>query len=783
MTTEKSTILKNYPMLITLETSSIIINQMKNCICKIKTENGEGTGFFCAIKKGEKLIHVLITTSILINDVILNKNIELTITINNIEEKTILLKGNKNIYASNNYDITIIEIRPDENINYFLEVDEDFLSKFPSFDEEDGNIYILHYPIIEKEQKASVSYGKLDSISDGKLNYFCHTKQGSLGSPILKSSSNKVIGIHINNHLDTDQGLLLQETINEYLSNYVEMGEFGIDDENNGNVDYEKTKIGPETNKNNEKVFSEIQVGPELAENQFNNDERNHLNNDNDENQFIGGKMTFYQNDNINANNIFNNINEKIYINKPNNINDDNNIINNENNGKDKEKQKINDSQFQVNNLDYFDNNQINLQNNIMIKNNNNNFKQKFSSQSYNNNIYSLNKNIDNSNNNNINNIHQMKYSCPFSNKQMDNIPENNQENSRNSMISPNIKNENYSFTRYKKATTTGLKNLGNTSYLNSVLQILGSIRPFASYFLNPTNINRINSNKDICPLPYLISRLYYHLYPYPEKPEREIYQPSLIKKILDNLKIKKNPCDIIKNILRILHNDLNIYKDNKKKLTPNYCEKESVLKCETQNFKNSNKSIISNKLNWFEIKRTQCKNCQYKIYNFLSFNYIELDIKGCFTNTKKKPLTIYDCLQYKSLTKKQNMECNKCGDNSSIFSASDIFLTPEWIIFTLDRENSEQNINIISFFIDEIIDLYKFIEKKDVNTTYQLNGIVSLYVKDNKFSYVSFCKSPVDQQWYFYDDENISQIKINDVIYLNNKSNYIPCILVYKYN
>ena len=173
-------------------------------------------------------------------------------------------------------------------------------------------------------------------------------------------------------------------------------------------------------------------------------------------------------------------------------------------------------------------------------------------------NKYSLNKNIDNSNNNNINNIHQMKYSCPFSNKQMDNIPENNQENSRNSMISPNIKNENYSFTRYKKATTTGLKNLGNTSYLNSVLQILGSIRPFASYFLNPTNINRINSNKDICPLPYLISRLYYHLYPYPEKPEREIYQPSLIKKILDNLKIKKNPCDIIssKNILEIRCSD-----------------------------------------------------------------------------------------------------------------------------------------------------------------------------------------------------------------------------------
>jgi ubiquitin C-terminal hydrolase len=372
--------------------------------------------------------------------------------------------------------------------------------------------------------------------------------------------------------------------------------------------------------------------------------------------------------------------------------------------------------------------------------------------------------------------------SCGFSNNQMNNIQNNNQESSRNSMICSNEKNENYSFGRYKKATTTGLRNLGDTSYLNSVLHLLGSIRPFASYFLNPANSIAIYKNKDNSVLSYLISRLYYHLYPFPEKPDREIYQPIFILNYIDNLKIKKNPCDVIKNILMILHNELNAYKNYSRKLTPNYCLKESVLKYESQNFKNSNKSIISDKLNWFEIRRTMCKKCNYKTYNFLSYNYIELDINKCYNTFKNKPLTIYDCLKYKGLSKQQNMKCNNCGENSNVYSASNLFLTPEMIIFTLDRGISGQNNNIIPFSIDVTIDLTNFIESGEGYTKYQLNGIVFLTSKENKFNYVSFCKSPVDQQWYRYEDENIFPTNINEAINMNNKMK-IPFILVYKYN
>ena len=58
----------------------------------------------------------------------------------------------------------------------------------------------------------------------------------------------------------------------------------------------------------------------------------------------------------------------------------------------------------------------------------------------------------------------------------------------QNQNMNQNINLQPYSFARYKMAAKTGLKNLGDTSYFNSVLQMLGSVRNLSSYFLNPKN-------------------------------------------------------------------------------------------------------------------------------------------------------------------------------------------------------------------------------------------------------------------------------------------------------
>ena len=103
--------------------------------------------------------------------------------------------------------------------------------------------------------------------------------------------------------------------------------------------------------------------------------------------------------------------------------------------------------------------------------------------------------------------------------------------------------------------------------------------------------------------------------------------------------------------------------------------------------------------------------------------------------------------------------------------------------IFLIDRGNDFDNSNeLINIYLHiyEKIDLYNFIDNQKSPKKFELIGIISIYLEQKK--YVSFCKSPVDKKWYFYNDENINLIDINEVLKKHNESKgMIPCILLYK--
>ena len=116
------------PIPVFIEGIETILLQMRNCICKIyKKDNISGTGFFCKIPFQNKLLPVLITNNHILKeeDLKLGNIIELTIN-NNKEKREIKIKNSRKIITKNNPDITIIEIKPNEDkINHFLEIDKD----------------------------------------------------------------------------------------------------------------------------------------------------------------------------------------------------------------------------------------------------------------------------------------------------------------------------------------------------------------------------------------------------------------------------------------------------------------------------------------------------------------------------------------------------------------------------------------------------------------------------------------------------------------------------------
>ena len=220
--TNKEKLLNDYPIPISIDCTKIILEQMKKCIFKINNKKGKGTGFFCHISNNKKRYPVMITCNHVLDEELLNENKELIISLNNEKEIiNIKIDENRLIYTDKDkFDITIIEIKENDKIFNYLELDEKIFEENPNIYNE--NIYITQYPELNYgRQIAAVSYGILKEIEENdNIMHYCSTRPGSSGSPILNISNNKVLGIHKEspNNYNFNVGTYLKKPINEYLN-------------------------------------------------------------------------------------------------------------------------------------------------------------------------------------------------------------------------------------------------------------------------------------------------------------------------------------------------------------------------------------------------------------------------------------------------------------------------------------------------------------------------------------------------------------------------------------
>ena len=497
-------------------------------------------------------------------------------------------------------------------------------------------------------------------------------------------------------------------------------------------------------------------------------------------------QLVFVNVNNIQQSNIqYNNINYKSEINclLKNNEYVERNISQNNTSQNNKSKTNIpfsNINQYQSgnNNINNINQNKINIKNSIDIINNN---------------YLKQNQNIINQSQNNHNKINNKTFNLIQNNN---NNQFNNQNNQKNAFNKMNIKtsSNNYSFSRYKKAAMTGLKNSGKTSYLNSVLQLLGYLRSLSSYFLNPKNGIYFENNIDKYPLCFVLYRLYTHLYPFPEKRGREIYQPDSFKLILgvNNIVYKdnteKDPKMLINYILDKLHTELNKEKKNKNNFNDINlniaCNRDATINTGLKNFILNNNSVIFNYFNWFELKETKCMNCNNELFSFLSFATFELNIFDCAKYRRLQSIKIENCLDFYNIPKIKKKFCYFCKEYKETTTITQIYSSPNIFIFLLNLDNNtdDEEYDDINFIIEKEINLGKFIENKKSPMNYEINGIVFKDKKRNK--YVSLCLSPVDFNWYFCDDEKVELIDYDNFLEqsaYNNNISLQPCILLYK--
>ena len=131
--------------------------------------------------------------------------------------------------------------------------------------------------------------------------------------------------------------------------------------------------------------------------------------------------------------------------------------------------------------------------------------------------------------------------------------------------------------------------------------------------------------------------------------------------------------------------------------------------------------------------------------------------------NNMNNIVSLYDCFEYNQKEEKftglNRSFCNLCQQYSDSVFFSKILYGPNVLVLILDR--GKDNIYDIKLDFNENIDLSNYILEKDMNSMiYNLYGVIShLGESGPSAHFVASCKSPINYNWYRFNDSMVSSI------------------------
>ena len=214
------------------------------------------------------------------------------------------------------------------------------------------------------------------------------------------------------------------------------------------------------------------------------------------------------------------------------------------------------------------------------------------------------------------------------------------------------------------------------------------------------------------------------------------------------------------------------------------------------------NTSIISDLFFGINETNTICLNCKnnyiakgmyypicynYGIFNCLIFPLEEVkkmkmeSIQNNFMMFNINTVSLIDCFCYNQKIEHFNGQnrnyCNMCKQLSDAMYINKIFSSPKYLILIMNR--GKNNVYKIKLDFSELLDLNQFVVKKDIQMLYSLYGVIThLGESGPSAHFVAACRSPVDKNWYRYNDSIVTPISnFNKDIY-----NFgIPYVFFYK--
>uniref|UniRef100_A0A8C6D869 ubiquitinyl hydrolase 1 n=1 Tax=Moschus moschiferus TaxID=68415 RepID=A0A8C6D869_MOSMO len=320
----------------------------------------------------------------------------------------------------------------------------------------------------------------------------------------------------------------------------------------------------------------------------------------------------------------------------------------------------------------------------------------------------------------------------------------------------------------------TGLRNLGNTCYMNSILQCLCNTPHLADYFNRncyQDDINRSNllghKGEVAEEFGIIMKALWTGQYRYISPKDFKI----TIGKINDQFAgySQQDSQELLLFLMDGLHEDLNKADNRKRHKEENNDHLDDFKAAEHawQKHKQLNESIIVALFQGQFKSTVQCLTCHKKSRTFEAFMYLSLPL----ASTSK--CTLQDCLRLFSkeekLTDNNRFYCSHCRARRDSLKKIEIWKLPPVLLVHLKRFSYDgrwkQKLQTSVDFPLENLDLSQYvIGPKNNLKKYNLFSVSNHYGGLDGGHYTAYCKNAARQRWFKFDDHEVSDISISSV-------------------
>ena len=366
-----------------------------------------------------------------------------------------------------------------------------------------------------------------------------------------------------------------------------------------------------------------------------------------------------------------------------------------------------------------------------------------------------------------------------------------------------------------------GLDNIGATCYMNAIIQCFGQIEKFVLFFKYDKRVNEVinkftNEKKECLTTSFkiLIEKTWPDEAMQNESKERHIPPREFRKKIADMSPLfVDNQVNEVKDfanfIIMTLHEELNESKKDNNMNNPmitclnNNNKQLEIFQIFYEYYKRTFSSKISELFYAIQQIKTQCLNCNAIQYNYQEYFLVVFPLEevkkyainkinsinsnnmnvNIILNNSLNPIplnnnmnpnfiklnklnndivNIMDCFDYyqriEYFKEDNKMYCNNCNNLSNFNYNITLTTAPKVLILILNRGVGIQYKIKLEFATE--LDITNYVTQKNGKIKYKLIGVIT-YFGESAFDghFIAHCLSPIDNEWYTYDDAIVSKI------------------------